>query len=87
MEKHSDEHCEVLRWMCGYTRSDEIRNKDSRGRVELASMADKMREVRLRWFRHAKRRCADAPVRWCKRFDIFFFGGGGARRGGRPKKY
>lgn len=43
----------------------------------------KMREVTLRWFRHAKRRNIDNPVRRCERL---------AKKGirkdrGRPKKY
>ncbi|KAG5610037.1 hypothetical protein H5410_021318 [Solanum commersonii] len=73
----------ILRWMCGHTRSDKIRNEDIRDKVGVASMVDKMREERLRWFGHVKRRCIDAPVRRCKRLVIE-----GTRRGrGRPKKY
>lgn len=46
-------------------------------------MDDKMREVRLRWYGHVKRRCIAAPVRMCKRLAIM-----GLRRGrGRPNKY
>lgn len=47
----------MLRWMCGNTRSDRIRNKDDRDKVGLTSVVDKMREARLRWFGHMKRRC------------------------------
>lgn len=43
--------------MCGNTRSDRIRNKDDRDKVGLTSVVDKMREARLRWFGHMKRRC------------------------------
>ncbi|PHT55358.1 hypothetical protein CQW23_03844 [Capsicum baccatum] len=43
----------------------------------------KMREVRLSWFGHVKRRGMDAPVRRCERLAL-----DGFRRGrGRPKKY
>ncbi|KAG5575700.1 hypothetical protein H5410_055834 [Solanum commersonii] len=75
----------MLRWMCGHTRSDKIRNEVIREKVGGASVVDKLREARLRWFGHMKRRYApDTP------------GEGGARgwllrcleRGrGRPKKY
>ncbi|KAG5607521.1 hypothetical protein H5410_029013 [Solanum commersonii] len=44
-------------WMCRHTRRDKIRNEVMRGKVGVTSVADKMREVRLRCFRHVKRRC------------------------------
>ena len=37
--------------MCGYTMRDRIPNK-----VGVTSMMDKMREVKLGWFEHVKRR-------------------------------
>ncbi|XP_060175999.1 uncharacterized protein LOC132606488 isoform X2 [Lycium barbarum] len=73
----------MLRWMCGHTRSDRIRNEAIRDKVGVASVEDKMREMRLRWFGHVKRRDIDAPVRRCERLAM-----DGFRRGrGRPKKY
>ncbi|XP_070002810.1 uncharacterized protein [Nicotiana sylvestris] len=73
----------MLRWMCGHTRMDKIRNEDIREKVGVAPMEDKMREVRLRWFGHIQRRSTDAPVRRCERLAVV-----GMRRGrGRPKKY
>ncbi|KAG5586165.1 hypothetical protein H5410_046599, partial [Solanum commersonii] len=73
----------MLRWMCGHTRSDKIRNEVIWEKVGVASVVDKLREARLRWFGHVKRRCADAPVRRCEGLDIK-----GTRRGkGRPNKY
>ncbi|KAG5591215.1 hypothetical protein H5410_041729 [Solanum commersonii] len=66
----------MLRWMCGHTRSDKIRNEVIREKVGVASVVDKLREARLRWFEHVKRRCADAPVRRCEGLDIE-----GTRRG------
>ncbi|XP_059285302.1 uncharacterized protein LOC132038635 [Lycium ferocissimum] len=73
----------MLRWMCGHTRSNRIRNEDIRDKVGVASVEDKMREVRLRWFGHVKRRDTDAPMRRCERLAM-----DGFRRGrGRPKKY
>ncbi|XP_070017365.1 uncharacterized protein [Nicotiana sylvestris] len=73
----------LLRWMCGYTRRDKIQNEAIRDRVGVASVEDKMRETRLRWFKHVKRISIDAPVRRCERLAMESL-----RRGrGRPKKY
>ena len=49
--------------MCGYTRLDRIRNVVIRERVGVAPLEDKLRETRLRWFGHVKRRSVSAPVR------------------------
>ncbi|KAM3202500.1 hypothetical protein P3L10_030124 [Capsicum annuum] len=72
-----------LRWMCGLTRGDRVRNETIREKVGVTSVECKMREARLRWFGHVKRRGTDAPVRRCERLAL-----DGFRRGrGRPKKY
>ena len=71
----------MIRWMCGYTRLDRIRNGVIRERVGVAPLVDKLRETRLRWFGHVKRRSVDAPVRRCEAIDLSYY-----RRGrGRPK--
>lgn len=49
--------------MCGHTKSDRIKNEDIRDKVGVASVVDKMREAKLRWFGYVKRRSADVPVR------------------------
>ena len=68
--------------MCEYMRSDRIRNKVIREKVEVALIEDKMRETRLRWFGHIKRRSENRPVRKCERINLRE-----CRRGsGRPKK-
>ncbi|XP_070008445.1 uncharacterized protein [Nicotiana sylvestris] len=73
----------MLRWMCGHTRMDKIRNEDIRERVGVAPIEDKMQEARHRWFGHIQRRFTDAPVRRCERLAVV-----GTRRGrGRPKTY
>ncbi|RXH70607.1 hypothetical protein DVH24_013353 [Malus domestica] len=72
----------MLRWMCGHTRKDKIRNEDIRGKVGVTEIVGKLRENRLRWFRHVQRRPSDASVR---RYDYGTEVQG--RRGrGRPRK-
>ena len=60
----------MIRWMCGYTRIDRIRNGVIRNLIKVAPIEDKMREIRLRWFDHVKRRSVDAPVRRCEMINI-----------------
>ena len=73
----------MLRWMCGHSRIDKVRNESIREKLEVASVAEKMRKTRLRWFGHMQRRSVDALVRRCERLVL-----GGTQRGrGRPKKY
>jgi len=59
-----------IRWLCGYTRIARIRNAVIRDLVKVALIGDKMRETRLRWFGHVKRRSVDAPVTRCERINI-----------------
>ncbi|PHU15505.1 60S ribosomal protein L17-1 [Capsicum chinense] len=73
----------MLRWMCGFTRADRVRNESIREKVRVVSVEDKLLEVRLRWFGLVMRRDTDAPVRRCERLAL-----DGFKRGrGRPKKY
>lgn len=69
----------MLRWICSHTRSDKIRNEDISNKVGVASMVDKRREMRMRWFGHAKRRCMDVFVRMCDRLVIEGTGRGKSR--------
>ena len=58
----------MIRWMCGLTRLDRIRNEVTRSLVEVAPIEEKLRETRLRWFGHVKRRSVADPVRKCEMF-------------------
>ena len=53
----------MLRWMCGHTRIDRVRNDDIRKKLGVAAIEDKLMESRLRWFGHICRRPSEAPVR------------------------
>jgi len=37
----------MIRWICGHTRLDRIRNEVIRDKIGVASIEDKMREARL----------------------------------------
>jgi hypothetical protein len=52
----------MLRWACGHTRKDRIRNDDIRERVGVAPIEEKLVQHRLRWFGHIQRRPPEAPV-------------------------
>src|SRR3954462_8054319 len=52
----------MLRWACGHTRKDRIRNDVIRGRVGVAPIEEKLVQHRLRWFGHIQRRPSEAPV-------------------------
>ena len=53
--------------MCGFTRMDRVRNCVIRGLAKVTPIEEKMRESRLRWFGHMKRRSiAAALVRRCE---------------------
>lgn len=56
----------MLRWLCGHTRLDKVRNEVVRSKVGVTNIKDKMREVRLRWFGHVQRRQLTALVRRCE---------------------
>ena len=49
---------------------DRIRNMVVRERVGVVPLEDKMRETRLRWFGHIKRRSLSGPVRKCEAIHL-----------------
>ncbi|KIH68674.1 hypothetical protein ANCDUO_00983 [Ancylostoma duodenale] len=56
----------TVRWMAGITREDRLRNENIRERFGIATIADKLREIRLRWYGQ-KIRKADPANEWDKR--------------------
>ena len=46
----------MLRWMCGVTDSDKIRNERIRGTVKVGEISKKVQERRLKWYGHVLRR-------------------------------
>ena len=71
----------MLRWMCGKTKKDKIRNEHIRRNVGVVPLALKLRENRLRWYGHVNRRSSSAPVRRCDSIQL----DKSRRTRGRPK--
>jgi hypothetical protein len=61
----------MLRWSCGNTIRDRIRNDDICEGLGVAPVEEKLVQHRLRWFGHIQRRAVEAPVRSgvIRRFD------------------
>ena len=71
----------MLRWMCGNTKMDRIKNQEFREKLGVALLSAKMRENRLRWFGHVQRKTFDFSVR---RIENIIVEGNISRK--RPKK-
>ena len=71
----------MLRWMCGKTMMDRIRNQDFMEKLGVTPLSVKMRENRLRWFGHVQRKTHDAPVRSIECIIVE-----GKRSRGRPRR-
>ena len=58
----------MLRWMCGHTRKDRVRNDDIQDRVGVAPIEEKLVQHHLRWFENIQRK---PPVHngWLKHVD------------------
>ncbi|GKD88566.1 retrovirus-related pol polyprotein LINE-1 [Tanacetum coccineum] len=70
----------MLRWTCGKTLLDMIPNGVYRAQLKVEMIIDKMREGRLRWFGHVRRRPQSTPVRRVEALVVE-----GLRRRGRLK--
>ncbi|GKA35628.1 hypothetical protein Tco_0722119 [Tanacetum coccineum] len=70
----------MLRWTYGRTLLDMIPNGVYRALLEVETIINKMREGRLRWFGHVRRRPQSSPVRRVEALVV-----DGLRRRGRPK--
>ena len=46
----------MLRWMCGVTKLDRIRNERIRGAVMVTEISKKVQERRMQWYGHVMRR-------------------------------
>ena len=46
----------MLRWMCGITKLDKIRNERIRRTTKVGEITKKVQERRLKWYRHVMRR-------------------------------
>jgi len=56
-ENRAENECsQMLRWMSEVIGEDRIRNEYIRESVGIASIMDKMRENKLKWFGHEERR-------------------------------
>ncbi|XP_045764478.1 uncharacterized protein LOC123866821, partial [Maniola jurtina] len=71
----------MLRWMCGVTRMDMIRNEYIRGSLKVAPVVEKMRSNRLAWYGHVMRREESHITRRMLNMHV-----DGEKRRGRPKK-
>lgn len=71
----------MLRWMCGVTKLDRIRNERIRGTVKVGEVSKKVQEKRLQWYGHVMRRDESYVGRRVMGMDV-----GGRRKRGRPRR-
>ena len=60
----------MLRWMCGVTRKDKIRNEHIRGTTRVAQASKQITERRLNWYGHLMRRDGEHILRKVFKADI-----------------
>jgi Reverse transcriptase (RNA-dependent DNA polymerase) len=70
----------MLRWMSGISLMEHIRNEAVREKLKIRAIQDKMREQRLRWYGHVRRREPGYVGRRVQELNIE-----GTRPRGRPK--
>nr|XP_043639669.1 uncharacterized protein LOC122610774 [Erigeron canadensis] len=60
----------MLRWTCGKTLPDRIPTGVFRAELEVGTIINKLREERLRWFGHVRRRDETAPLRRAESINV-----------------
>ena len=71
----------MVKWALGVTRKDKIRNEYVRGTAKIAKLGEKLRNVRLRWYGHVKRREEDYVGKRMMEMAV-----PGRRKRGRPRR-
>ena len=83
-KKHEEEmevaEMNMQRWSMGWTRKDRVRNERIRGLTGVGGLPRKIRQDRLRWFGHVKRRDGDYVGKRVMEMEM-----DGRRKRGRPK--
>ena len=71
----------MLRWMCGVTKLEKIRNERIRGTTKVGGITKKVQERRLKWYGHVMRREEHYVGRRAMEMKVQ-----GRRKRGRPKR-
>ena len=71
----------MVRWALGVTRKDKIRKEYVRGTAKIAKLGYKLRNARLRWYGHVKRREKDYMGKRMMKMAV-----PGRRKRGRPRR-
>ena len=60
----------MIRWMCGVTKLDKIRNERKRGTTKVGETARKLQERRLRWKVQGRRKGGIPKRRWLDKVKV-----------------
>ena len=71
----------IVGWALGVTRKNKIRNEYVRGTAKIAKLGDKLRNARLRWYGHVKRKEEDYMRKRMMEVAV-----PGRRKRGRPRR-
>ena len=71
----------MVKWALEVTRKDKIRNEYVRGTDKIAKLGDKLRNAKLLWYGHVKRREEDYVGKRMMEMAV-----PGIRKRGRPKR-
>ena len=69
----------MLHWICGNTMTDHIPSDNFRHHLGVESISEKIREGRLRWYVHVRRKCNSKSLRRVEHLSVR-----GKRKRGRP---